>query len=183
VRSATRWLLLLALGFCARPTLPAQTRSPLEYQLKAVFLFNFTLFTEWPAQAFTTPDAPLVICVLGDDPFGPHLDEAARGEIVNQRPVIVRRIRRLEDLPDCHVVFISQSEASRLGRILTALHGRPILTVSDTEGFSARGGMIRFLTEGSKIRLQINVDATKLAGLTLSSKLLRPADIVTNRQN
>ncbi|HEY2396345.1 MAG TPA: YfiR family protein [Rudaea sp.] len=157
----------------------AEERSTQEYQVKAVFLFNFTQFVDWPPESFSGVDQPIVIGVLGDDPFGTYLDETVRGEKVNDRPLIIRRFRYGDDVGACHVLFISQSETSRLDQIIAGLHGRSILTVSDIPAFGRRGGMIRFVTENSRVKLRINADAAKAAGLTLSSKLLRIADIVS----
>jgi hypothetical protein len=172
-------LVLAALLLAGGPDVPAQTASPPEYQVKAVFLFNFAQFVEWPTNAFPDAQTPLVIGVLGDDPFGTYLDETVRGERVNNRKLVVQRFRRVEEIQICHVLFISQSEAERLEQILNGLKGRNILTVSDTDSFTRRGGMIRFSTEKNKIRLRINLEAAKAARLTISSKLLRPAEIVT----
>jgi hypothetical protein len=120
-----------------------------------------------------------VIGVLGDDPFGSYLDETVRGEKVNGHPLVVRRFKRTEDLAGCHVLFVTRSEGTRLQQVLSGLKGRSVLTVSDLEDFSRRGGMIRFVIEDNKTRLRINVEAAKAARLTISSKLLRPAQIVT----
>jgi hypothetical protein len=169
-------VLLLARGVAS----PAQTPTSREYQLKAVFLFNFAQFVEWPRAAFPEAKTPLVIGVLGEDPFGAFLDDTVRGEKVNNRPLAVHRFRRVDEIKTCHVLFISRSERERLGQILPSLKGRNILTVGDAEDFAGRGGMIRFVTEKNKIRLKINVDAAKTADLTISSKLLRPAEIVTS---
>jgi hypothetical protein len=171
-------LLLPALLLPDTRELTAQTKPAPEYQLKAVFLFNFAQFVDWPPQAFPDAQSPLVIGVLGEDPFGAYLDETVRGEKVNSRPLVVQRYRRAEEIKTCHVLFVSRSEADRLGEILASLKGRTILTVGDTEGFAGHGGMIRFLTEKNKIRLRINLEAAKAANLTISSKLLRPAEIV-----
>lgn len=149
-----------------------------EYQIKAVFLFNFAQFVDWPPAAFPEPQTPLVIGVLGEDPFGASLDETVRGEKVGNRPLVVQRYREPQEIKTCHVLFISQSEAGRLEQILASLKGRNLLTVGDAGEFSQRGGMIRFVTENNKIRLRINVEAAKAAALTISSKLLRPAEIV-----
>lgn len=157
----------------------AETVSPLEYQLKAVFLFNFAQFVDWPPEAFPEAQTPLVIGVLGQDPFGTYLDETVRGEKVNHRPLAVQRYRRAEDVKACHILFISRSESNLLEQTVATLNNRSILTVSDAEGFARRGVMIRFVTEKNKIRLKINVEAAKAAHLTISSKLLRPAEIVT----
>jgi len=80
---------------------------------------------------------------------------------------------------DCHILFISRSERPRLEQILAHLQGRSVLTVSDLEDFARQGGVIRFVLVEDKVRLRINLEAAKAAGLTISSKLLRPAQIVT----
>jgi hypothetical protein len=158
--------------------LSAQTAPAQEYQVKAVFLFNFAQFVDWPPQAFPEAQTPLVIGVLGEDPFGAYLDETVRDEKVNNRPLAVQRYRRVEEIKTCHILFISRSEADRLGQILASLKERSILTVSDTEGAAQRDVMIRLVTEKNKIRLRINLQAARAANLTISSKLLRPAEIV-----
>ena len=158
--------------------LSAQMAPAREYQVKAVFLFNFAQFVDWPPQAFPDAQTPLVIGVLGEDPFGTYLDETVRDGKVNNRPLAVQRYRRVEEIKTCHILFISRSEADRLGQILASLKERSILTVSDTEGATQRGVMIRLVTEKNKFRLRINLEAAKAANLTISSKLLRPAEIV-----
>jgi hypothetical protein len=160
------------------PDSPAQTPASKEYSVKAVFLFNFAQFVEWPSDAFASGQTPLVIGILGDDPFGAYLDQTVRGERVNNHPLVVRRFRRVEDITTCHVLFISRSEVNRLGQILNGLKGRNVLTVGDANGFALEGGVIQLVTENNKIRMRINLGAAKAADLTLSSKLLRPAEIV-----
>jgi len=150
-----------------------------EYQVKAVFVFNFSHFVEWSPQAFAAPNAPFVIGILGNDPFGAHLDEAMRGEQIDQHPLLVRRIRNAADIGDCQILFIDRSESPQLEQILAALDHHSTLTVSELERSSERGVMIQFTTENNRIRLRINVDAARAAGLTISSKLLRSAEIVS----
>jgi uncharacterized protein DUF4154 len=149
-----------------------------EYPLKAVFLINFAQFTSWPTNTFDGPDSPLVVGVLGDDPFGALLDDAVRGETANGRKFVVQRYRRVEEIKACHILFISQSEARRLDKIVANLKGMPVLTVSDIDGSAYRGVCVRFITENNKIRLRINTDALQGAKLTMSSKLLRLAELV-----
>ncbi len=176
-RIAAGWL-LAALGLAGARRLPAQKPPTGEYQVKAVFLYNFAQFIEWPARAFPDAGSPLVIGVLGEDPFGAYLDETVRDEIVNGRALVIRRYRRPEEIDGCHILFISRSEVDRLEQIFAALRGRAVLTVGDAEGFARRGGMIRFITENRRIRLRINLDAAKAGNLKISSKLLRPAEII-----
>jgi hypothetical protein len=178
-RGIVAWLLLAALAWPA-PAAVGGTPPSREYQVKAVFLFNFTQFVEWPAEAFADSTAPLVIGVLGEDPFGAFLDQTVRGETAKGRPLVVERYRRVQEIGNCQVLFISRSESERLGEILASLAGKPILTVGDIEGFAVRGGVIRLATLGGKIRLRINLDSAKAAKLTISSKLLRPAEIVAS---
>jgi hypothetical protein len=149
-----------------------------EYQVKAVFLYNFVQFTEWPADAFSETNSPIVIGILGDDPFAGDLDKLVRGEKVNSHPLVVQHYRQIEEINACQVLFISQSEAKQLGEIFARLKNRSILTVGDMDGFAQRGGMIRFVTENNKIRFRINVAAANAANLSISSKLLRTAEIV-----
>jgi len=184
----TRWLvgLLLAL-FPAAPTAVAATSPasvPLpEYQVKAVFLFNFAQFVDWPAKAFPDASAPLIIGVLGDDPFGAYLDELVRNEKIGDRPLIVRRFKRAQEITECHILFVSRTPAGQFDRIAADLRERSVLTVGDTENFSRQGGMVRFATENGKIHLRINVESAKASGLTISSKLLRWATIVTKEKD
>jgi hypothetical protein len=168
-------ILFAALFSTQAPAASAPGFEPREYQIKAVFLFNFAQFVEWPQAAFADARSPFVVAILGDDPFGTALEETVRGERLNGRSLAVIRSSRIEDIVGCHILFISRSEAGRLEEILSALKGRSILTVSDIEGFSRQGGMIQFVTENNKVRLRINNDAARSAGLTISSKLLRPS--------
>jgi hypothetical protein len=179
-----RSLCLCVVALAMWPTLRAQPAAPSrEYQLKAVFVFNFAVFVDWPPRSFADAQAPLVIGILGEDPFGEFLDSLVKGEKAQEHPLIVRRFKRVEEIDVCHVLFVSTSEAEKVPAILKALKGRSILTVSDIEDFTLSGGMVRFLTEKGKIRLRINLDEAKHAELTLSSKLLRPAEIVATRVN
>ena len=157
-----------ALGACH-----AQEFQASEYQLKAAFLYHFAQFTEWPDKAFEKPSSPLVIGVLGDNPFGQLLEQTLRGKTLLQRPVVYRTIRSLDEATNnCHILFISSSEKKRLTEICMALQNRTVLTVSEVEGFLEAGGMIDFVRQGNKIRFQINDSAAKAAGLRIRAKLL-----------
>lgn len=173
--SAAVLALLLLLGGLTQAAQPVISK---EYEIKAVFLFNFSQFVEWPTNAFPGAQTPLVIGVLGENPFGNYLEETVRGETVNQHPLVIQHYRRPEEIKTCHILFVSQSEADRLNRIFESLKGRNILTVGDAESFAQRGGMIRFVTEKNKIHLRINLAAAQAANLAISSKLLRLAEIV-----
>jgi len=146
-----------------------------EYQIKAAMLANFALFVEWPQAAFSTPDSPFVACVLGVDPFGPFLKHEL-GERVGSHPVEIRYLEKAEAAPECHIVFISRSEEQRLKKVLTSLHNKSALIVSDCsdiDEFCRDGGMIGFVMEGHKVRFDLNADAAAKAGLIIDSKLKR----------
>jgi YfiR/HmsC-like len=171
-RTARVWLALLLVSA------PSWAVPASEYQVKAVFLFNFAQFVEWPPSAFAGPDAPFVIGVLGRDPFGPDLDAVAHGETVGRHPLLVERYRDISELHNCNILFISRTAMGELPKILQALAGRSVLTVYDAEEVDQRGVMIRLVTRSSRIRMQIDVAAAKAANLVISSKLLRPAEII-----
>jgi len=153
-----------------------------EYQLKAVFLYRFTQFVDWPATAFPSPDSPIIIGVLGGNPFGEHLRAAVRDERVHNRRLIVQEYQRSQEAKNCHLLFISAAEAPRLEKTLAALKGGSILTVGEPEGFVLRGGMIQFVTEQNRIRFRINLQAARAANLQISSKLLELAEVVDARK-
>lgn len=169
-----RRVLILLLALLALPV-SAQEAPPLEYELKAAFLYNFVKFVDWPQDAFAGPRSPLTICVYGDDPFGSSLDGAVHGESLGERSLLVQRPAVLEELRDCRVLFVSRSERQRLPEVLSEVEGAPVLTVSDTDGFLRAGGIINFVLEDNKVRFLINQDAAERSRLRISSKLLRLA--------
>src|SRR5205823_641343 len=137
-------------------------------------------FVEWPSTAFAGATSPIVIGILGESPFGSYLDETVRAETVDNRPLEVQRYRRVDEIKACHVLFISRSEANHLEQILPALKDRSVLIVGDSDDFVQRGGMVRLATVQNKVRLIVSVEAAKAANLTISSKLLRSADVVAS---
>jgi len=173
-------LLLAILGAALPASLKAQytTAPSREYQIKAVFLFNFVQFVEWPPAQFAGETSAIHIGVLGDDPFGEALDDTVRGETVRNRPLVVKRSQRIEDLKDCHLIFLCKSEARRASDILKQLEGRPVLTVSEADGFARHGGVIAFYPDDKKVRFEINSAAAQRCGLKISSQLLSLGKIV-----
>jgi hypothetical protein len=146
-----------------------------EYEVKAAYLYNFSKFVEWPRTASLSPPDDFPICVLGRDPFGAALDGVVAGTTVDEHAVVVRRIGGTKEAAACRVVFVSASEEPRLAEVLAGLKGYPVLTVSDCAGFSRRGGMIQFVTDGNRVRFEVNVAPAEKVGLTLRSDLLKVA--------
>jgi uncharacterized protein DUF4154 len=176
-RRLLRVACILAAGFCggALSAPPAA-----EYQVKAAYLFNFGQFVEWPPQAYDSPSAPFVIGIVGEDPFGKVIDEAVAGERLGGHPLVVRRFRNPEDISACNILFIGRSEAGRLAETLKALQGRSVLTVTDITGPEQQGAIIVLINENNRIRMRIDVAAARANNLVISSKLLRPAEVVGN---
>ena len=163
------WVVALSLVFAS--SCPAQT-APTEYQIKAAFLFNFAKFVDWPVPADPSSNAPIVIGVLGENVFQDDLAAAINGKTINNHPLQFRQFRSALETTNCQILFISPSEKSRFARIIGELHNASILTVSETDHFIEDGGMINFVIVEKRVRFQINNDAAKKAGLTISSKLL-----------
>src|SRR5688500_9392041 len=134
---------------------PLRAQAP-EYDLKAAFLFNFAKFVDWPPDAFAGERAPLTICVFGEDPFGSTLDAVVQGERVGERSLLVQRPDSVDDLKECHVLFVCRSEKDRLGEVMAEVEGKPVLTVADMDGFLRAGGVINFVLEGNKVRFLID---------------------------
>jgi hypothetical protein len=171
------WILLAAT--CVLPRFAsAQELVAQEYKVKAAFLYNFAKSTEWPAGVFTNNGMSLVIGVLGRDPFGSRLAEITRGKTVEGRNIAIVHFDRVDQVRDCHLLFISASESGRMSSILAQLAARPILTVGDIGKFAALGGGIGLVKQEGEIHFEVNLDAVAAARLKLSSKLLRLADIV-----
>ena len=175
------WLLfaipLLLVWGALQPVL-AQGEPPSEYEVKAAFLYNFAKFVEWPASALPSEHSPLVIGILGEDPFGHFLDDVVRGKNVNGHEFRILRSQRLEDLKDCQILFISSSENRHLSELLESLAGKSILLVGETGTFAQLGGTIDFVLQENHVRFKVNVDAAGRARLKISSKLLALAEVV-----
>lgn len=165
----------LALPALAAPAAGAEFSAP---QVKAAFLYNFTKFVDWPAAAFSTPDAPLVLGILGPTPVGAAAMQSLADKKVMGRPLEVRLISGIEEAKRCHILFISVTEQPRLAQLIDSLRGSSILTVSDIEHFAERGGSIGLTTVKQKIRFEINIAAAREAGLVVSSQLLTLATAI-----
>jgi len=151
-----------------------------EYQVKAVFLYNFSSFVTWPTTAFVNSKAPFTICIIGQDPFQTELDLTVEDEKIAGRPVVVERIDNVNEIDRCQILFVSQSYKNQLARIFSYLEQQPhsILTVSDIDGFVRQGGVIEFFKRGTKVRFMIDYEAAKKIGLWVSGNLLSIAEVV-----
>jgi uncharacterized protein DUF4154 len=167
--------LLIVYCACSFSAQPASTR---EYQIKAAFIFNFTQFVEWPPQCFPAEKSPAIIGILGTDPFGKYLEETVSGESINNHPLLIKHFNTVDEITNCHVLFIGMTDKNKIKPIIEKLKGKNVLTISEANGFPKLGGMIRIYTKSDKINIQINLEATKGEDLVVSSKLLKIAEIV-----
>ena len=150
----------------------AQEPQPTEYQIKAAFLFNFAKFVEWPPTAFAGATSPIVIGILGENPFKDDLAGMIRNKTVDGRPLVVKQFGSATEATNCHILFISTSEKDKLPEILKGLKETSVLTVGEMDHFTESGGMIRFVLKEQKIRFQINNGEATRAKLKISSKLM-----------
>lgn len=149
----------------------------LEAKVKAAYIFNFTKFIDWPGEERVAGGEPIRICIVGNDPIRTLLGELSNRE-AKGRPLKVMRIKDISALPPCHILFVSRSERPQLPLILERLQGMHVLTVSDMPQFAQQGGVISFVTENNRVKIEINQRAARQAGLKISAKLLEVAKVV-----
>lgn len=152
-----------------------------ESEVKSVFLFNLTKFVEWPEQIDEKEKKQFSIAILGNDPFGRHLDEVMKDETVRGEKIAIRRYRKQEEVhwQDIDLLFVGGELLGDLAKLRHAAHRFGVLTVSDVAGFCHAGGMVNLLTAGSRVRLEVNLEEAKKSDFQISSHVLKLADIVT----
>jgi hypothetical protein len=164
----------IVLGALCVPGLRAQVD---EYQVKAFFLYNFARYVEWPPESFKGMNDPIVICILGKNPFGGALQQAVAGKAVDGRAFVVRQVSDVPPGSNCHILFINSSERKRFRSMAERLRGCAVLSVGETPGFTADGGVVNFKLENGKVRFEIDLEAAGRERLHISSKLLTLAQI------
>jgi hypothetical protein len=153
---------------------PARAQEPLEIDVKAAFLYNFTKFIDWPPG--TPPgQEPFRLCLVGDDALRRSLEKTIAGETINGRPLQSGAPRTPDEARKCQILFVSDGEWDRASRLLTAVRDLPVLTVSDRAQFARRGGGIELVRDENRIRFDVNVPGAERGGIKLSSRLLRVA--------
>ena len=164
--------------FCLPHEAQAQAPAPSQYDVQAVYLFDFAKFVRWPAG---TEHDTLTICVAGAKAYTDTLTRIVAGEQIEGRPLAVRAIQTPEDVAGCNIVFIGVAARDRLDSLLAATTGKPILTVSDIPGFLDRGGMIQFLVIANRVRFSVDLRPVARSGLSLNSELLKVAVSVNGK--
>jgi len=169
---AGRLLFCWAVGILNILSHNTNAQSAREYEVKAIFLYNFVQFVEWPANAFESPSSPIRIGILGANPLGRTLEEAVKNETVRNRKVVIQQVRQVDELKNCHMAFISRAEKSKLTEVISTVDSSPILTVSEVDGFLQMGGIVNFYLDGKKVRFELNPEAAQRQQLKISSELL-----------
>jgi hypothetical protein len=154
-----------------------------EYPLKAAFLYKFGGYVDWPAEAFESDQAPLIVGVVGPNPFGTTLDGMAATKQIRGRPIVVKYSVKPNELSTCHILFISDrlDDAERLA-VVHATQSTHVLLVGESVGLAENGAVVNFFIEENKVRFEINIDAARQRQLKISSKLLSLARVVESRQ-
>jgi hypothetical protein len=172
-RRALCGVLLLLFGWGAR----ADAQDVTEVTLKGAFLFNFARFTEWPADALH-PDTAVSACVLGDRAVADAFAKTVKGKQLAGRTIAVTNLPPTGSIPTCHVLYLSGVAETRIAEIVSTLRDTPVLTVSDSETFTKRGGIVQIFVDSGKMKFRINSRSAKRARLQLSSRLLALAEVV-----
>jgi hypothetical protein len=168
-------LMLVFLSILGRPA-AAQDALP-EADLKAAVLYNFTKYVEWPADAFASADAPLVVGVFGDESFTTTLRTLLADKTAHKRSFTVRRLNSNADARNCNILFFQAQEARRMGQLYDTIKLLPILTVGESDEFMENGGMVNLFFEDKQVRFEVHPPTAERAKLTVSSRLLRLAKI------
>jgi len=148
-----------------------------EYQVKAAFLYNFAKFVQWPLGTFANSTDPIGICIVGQNPFGSTLEKMVQGKKVGDRTFAVRRLADTQQAGQCQILFIGATESKRTRGLLDAVKSTGVLTVGESDDFTALGGIITLRLEGPRVHIQIALDTAEHAKLKVSSKLLNLAEI------
>jgi hypothetical protein len=143
-----------------------------EYQVKAAYMYNFAKFVDWPAKTFDSPTRPIVFCVFGQTPLSQPLGDALAGKVVGQRPLVFHQLTDSKQVGQCQVLFISSPDKKQLRQTLEEVKSFNVLTVGEVEDFTTEGGIIRFLLDAGRVRLEFNLDAADDAKVHISSTLL-----------
>jgi hypothetical protein len=164
----------LAAALLALPA-AAHAQAEREVQVKAAFLYKFGDFVEWPADAFAGPDGAFIIGVVGADAMAAELERVVAGRTIQERKVVVRRLRRGEALGRLHVLFVGEAESVRLPDVAAAAQSQPVLVVTESDNATARGSMINFVSVDGRVRFDVALPSAERGRLKISARLLAVA--------
>jgi hypothetical protein len=142
----------------------------LEMQVVAASLFRFLGYVEWPQEALP-PGAPYVIGVIGADAIVDELAGVVASRMVNERAVMVRRLKPGDPVDGVHELYIAGGAGTRQQALLRARQAA-VLIVTRDEGALDQGSMINFRLVDGRVRFEVALDAVNEAGLKVSSRML-----------
>lgn len=170
-------LIMIAGPRAAQPQPGLINRAP---KIKAVYIYKFISYVEWPPTAFANPNAPLVVAVVGADPVNPILQKIAKKKKAGTRPMVFRTISKAAQAKGCHIIFFGDLAKPKLVNDIIAQAKKnksPVLTIGEVPGFVGGGGAIEFFIANNKIRIKLSRGAYKGAGLKISSQLAKIAKV------
>ncbi len=138
--------------------------------LKAAFVYHLPNFTEWPPGSLA-PDSPFSLCILGDAAIADAFERMVKGRNYDGRRIVLSRLAAGSPTQGCQALYVAQGTA-KVEAVLAEVRERPVLTISDIEGFTKLGGITQLYFDGGQLRLFIDVAAATRARLKISSRLL-----------
>jgi hypothetical protein len=158
-------------------TAPLRAQPSLEYPVKAALLLNFARFIEWPAGAFADAQAPVHVCVFGQNPFGDGLERTMQGETVGGRPLAARQVKSHADGAGCHLLFVPSGTELRAGTLIREEKSYAV-TVGESPRFEAMGGAVNLILQEGRVRFNVNLQAVESRGIRISARMLQLANRV-----
>ncbi len=173
-------LLLASLLACIRvdtanASSAAVDRAISEYEVKAAYVYNFAKFVDWPSTAFSAPNAPICVGVIGADDFAALLEKVVKDKLIQEHPIQVRLLKWPADLGACNIVYVGATEQKRFRQICESVQNSPVLTITEAEDKSQVKGIMNLFMESGKVQFEVNIEGAEKARLRISSKLLRLA--------
>ncbi|MGZ5085245.1 MAG: YfiR family protein [Usitatibacter sp.] len=159
----------------------AQRAEAPETSVKAAFIFKFGGYVEWPPTAFASPDAPLVIGIVGSDEIAAELERVVPGRQVAGHPVIARRMKEGESLRGLHMLFVGRGEAAHMQQWLRAAQAQGVLAVTEAARGLEMGSAINFVTLDDRVGFEVSLDSAEKSGYKISSRMLAVAKRVIPR--
>ena len=173
-----RWLVVALVAALAVALPEPVLAEPSEQEVKAALIFNITRFVEWPTAAFSSPNAPMVVAIMGKDEVSAVLGTMLVGRSVDGHPLEVRYLKTGDEVRKCHVLYIASSEKRKTDEILKDVRGASTLTVADIDRFAERGGHVNLVLEDRRVQLFVNPTSARDCGLTISARMLSLVQIV-----
>ena len=135
-------------------------------KFKALFIYNFTKYIEWPTGS---TDKTFTISVLGDSPIKPELESISQLKKIGNATIIVKTAATVSDIGDSHIVYVPPQKKKFISELTAQMIGKPVLIITD----EAQGGFgINFVEIDQKQSFQISKTRIEAHRLKVNSTLL-----------